>query len=128
MRFPNVRVAYSEAQIGWMPYVVEQADRIWAKPTKVTGLVPSTIPPSERFRDRVFGCVFEDDFGITIRDVVGVNQITFESDYPHQDSTWPHTHDYAKRVLGHLSHSEIDKIVRRNAIDLFGLSVNLPLR
>ena len=43
----------------------------------------------------------KDDFGLEVRDTVGVDQITFESDYPHQDSNWPNTHrEFARAVAG----------------------------
>ena len=28
--FPNLKLAYSEGQIGWMPYVLERADDVWS--------------------------------------------------------------------------------------------------
>ena len=28
-QFPNLRLAYSEGQIGWLPYVLERADDVW---------------------------------------------------------------------------------------------------
>ena len=30
-RFPELRIAYSEGQVGWMPYVLERADKLWAE-------------------------------------------------------------------------------------------------
>ena len=28
-RYPGLRVAYSEGQVGWMPYVIERMDKLW---------------------------------------------------------------------------------------------------
>ena len=28
-RFPRLKIAYSEGQIGWIPYVLERADKVW---------------------------------------------------------------------------------------------------
>ncbi len=28
-RFPKLKAAYSEGQIGWIPYVLERADQVW---------------------------------------------------------------------------------------------------
>ena len=38
---------------------------------------------------------------------IGVDQITFETDYPHQDSTWPHTHDVVSSFASELSPTEL---------------------
>jgi hypothetical protein len=64
---------------------------------------------------------YEDGFGLRSRYDIGIDVITFECDYPHQDSTWPNTLAYAEKILGDLPEDEVFKIVRGNALDLFGL-------
>jgi predicted TIM-barrel fold metal-dependent hydrolase len=125
-RFPDLRIAYSEGQLGWMPYLWERLDTLWRKKNYATEWDPSiTEPPSSYVHGHVWGCFFEDDFAVTVRDVIGVDMITFETDYPHQDSTWPDTKAYTERVLGGLTSDEIHRIVRGNAIDLFDLPTEL---
>jgi hypothetical protein len=38
----------------------------------------------------VYGCVFDDLVGLKWREDVGVDNILFETDYPHSDGTFPH--------------------------------------
>jgi hypothetical protein len=45
----------------------------------------------------------------------------FETDYPHQDGTWPGSVKAAHEQFGHLGQETIRKIARGNAIRLFGL-------
>ena len=45
--------------------------------------------PSEVFRGRVLTCFIEDNVGLRLRDVIGVDNIAWECDYPHPDTTWP---------------------------------------
>ena len=47
----------------------------------------------------------------------------FETDYPHQDGTWPHSREAAAMQFGHLDQAKIDKIARGNAIRLLGLDL-----
>jgi predicted TIM-barrel fold metal-dependent hydrolase len=125
-RFPNLQLAFAEAQIGWWPYVMEQIDRIWNKPRAVSMIDPAVVdPPSSYVPGRVFGCFFEDDFGVAVREHVGIDQITFECDYPHQDTTWPNSKKYAERALAGVPDDEVHKIVRGNAIRLFRLPEEL---
>ena len=127
VRYPNIKVAFSESQIGWMPFVFERLDHLWRKARAGADINPLIVdPPSSYVRGRIYGCFFEDDFGLASRDVIGIDQITFESDYPHQDSLWPHTREYAESAMADLSPEEIHKVVRDNAISLFGLPVTLP--
>jgi len=121
VRFPNLRIAYSESQIGWMPFLLERVDNIFRKSRAWTGIDPViTDPPSTYFAGHVYGCFFEDGFGVRARHAIGIDQITFETDYPHQDTTWPHSIDVVRAFGTDLSDLELRKIVRDNALSLFG--------
>jgi len=53
-----------------------------------------------------------------------MDQICFEVDYPHADSTFPHTKEVLTQIVtaAGLSSDEIYKLLRGNAIHAFGLS------
>jgi len=126
VRFPNVRITFSEDQVGWIPYLLCRADRIWRHNrgwADVSSLIPE--PPSTYYWGRVFGCFFDDALGLELIDKIGVDQVTFETDYPHADGTWPHTKQVAEEQFGHLDQEIVDKVARDNAIKLFDLQ--LPL-
>ena len=53
------------------------------------------------------------------RETVGIDHITFESDYPHGDGTWPDTQHVFADVFGGLTVDEIAKISHENAAKLF---------
>ena len=56
-------------------------------------------------------------------DAVGRKNIMFETDYPHSDSTWPHSAETAQRLMGHLDQETVNKLCRGNAIELLGLDL-----
>ena len=122
VKYPKVKLAYSEGQIGWIPYILERADKVW-EDNRAWGGVADKIPepPSTYYFKNMTGCFFDDVHGLNNLDAVGVDNITFETDYPHSDSTWPHTLEVAKKLMGHLPDETIYKIVRGNAIKLFEL-------
>lgn len=127
-RFPNLKIAFSESQIGWMPFMFERVDNIFTKGSGTAMLDPLiTKPPSHYVPGRVYGCFFEDDFGIEARHAIGIDQITFETDYPHQDTTWPDTVAYAQRAMAGLSRQEIWKICRGNALAMLDLPPSLAI-
>ncbi|WP_322768051.1 amidohydrolase family protein, partial [Frankia sp. Cr1] len=116
----------SESQIGWMPYLFERVDRVWRMGNAASGLPPEiTEPPSSYVAGRVYGCFFEDDFGLASRHAIGVDQITFESDYPHQDTTWPNTRAYAEQAMKDIPAADVERIVRTNAIRMLELPPSL---
>jgi predicted TIM-barrel fold metal-dependent hydrolase len=120
-RFPSLKIAYSESQIGWMPFILERLDSVFHHPTYAELPAIITQPPSTYVPGRVFGCFFDDDTGVANRDRIGIGQIVFEIDYPHQDSTWPDTHLVVDRIAAQVSPAELERILRTNAIDMLGL-------
>jgi predicted TIM-barrel fold metal-dependent hydrolase len=124
-RLPDLKLAYSEGQIGWIPYILERADKVWEDNRAWGGVADKVpMPPSTYYYRQIYGCFFDDVHGLESLDRVGVDNTTFETDYPHSDSTWPHTLETAKKLMGHLPAETIYKIVRGNAIKM--LSLDLP--
>ena len=124
VRFPDLRLAYSEGQIGWLPYILERADDVWMEHRAwggVRDIVPE--PPSSYYYKQVYGCFFRDQHGLESLDRVGVDNITFETDYPHTDSTWPDTKKVAEKMMAGLPDEAIRKIVRGNAIRMLQLDL-----
>jgi predicted TIM-barrel fold metal-dependent hydrolase len=124
VRFPELSLAYSEGQIGWIPYILERCDEVWEQHggwTKAKETLPE--PPSHYYYRQVFGCFFRDKHGIDSLDVVGPDNVTFETDYPHTDSTWPNTKKVAYELMGHLPRETVRKLVRGNAIRMLSLDL-----
>jgi predicted TIM-barrel fold metal-dependent hydrolase len=125
VRHPHLKLAYSEGQIGWIPYILERADDVWVEHRAwggVRDIVPE--PPSTYYYRQVYGCFFRDRHGIDSLDKVGVDNTTFETDYPHTDSTWPNTKKIAIELMGHLPDDVIYKLTRGNAIRMLGLDLD----
>jgi predicted TIM-barrel fold metal-dependent hydrolase len=120
--FPDLKIAYSEGQIGWIPYILERADTVWRENAAWGGVADKVkTPPSELFRKHVYGCFFDDPHGLRSYEEIGVDNITYESDYPHSDSTWPHTRQIAEAQMAGMPEDVVYKIVRGNAIKMLGL-------
>jgi predicted TIM-barrel fold metal-dependent hydrolase len=121
VRFPNLKLAYAESQMGWIPYVLERIDDVWEDNQGWAQTKQIPEPPSTYFHRSVWACFFKDQTGIDMRNKIGIDRITFETDYPHSDSTWPDTRAVAGKLLDGLDEDEVYKIVRGNAIELFQL-------
>lgn len=85
----------------------------------VRDLVPE--PPSTYWHRQIYGCFYRDKHGLASLDTIGEDNVTFETDYPHTDSTWPDTQKiFAEQVEG-MDPVLIDKIARGNAIRMLRL-------
>jgi predicted TIM-barrel fold metal-dependent hydrolase len=80
-------------------------------------------PPEFYFRRQVYACFFRDNFGLKNLDDIGVDNVTFETDYPHSDSTWPHTEQFVREMAVDLDDETLYKIVRGNAIKMLHLDL-----
>jgi predicted TIM-barrel fold metal-dependent hydrolase len=117
--FKTMKIVLSEGSIGWIPYFLERADLVmknhgpWTRQDHhFNGRLPSEV-----FRERFFSCFIEDKVGLQMRDVIGIDTITFENDYPHADVTWPHSPEQLWSDLQETgcSPEDIDKITHLNA-------------
>ncbi len=122
-QFSDLKIAYSEGQIGWIPYILERADTVWRENRGWGGIADKVFePPSELFARHIYGCFFDDPFGLQSIDAIGVDNVTYESDYPHSDSTWPHTAKLAAEQTAGLSDDVVYKVLRGNAIEMLSIT------
>lgn len=118
--FPGIRFALSEGSIGWIPYLLERADYIYENHNIWTGTDLEGRLPSEIFRDHFLACFIEDAAGLRLLDLIGSDIVCLETDYPHSDSTWPHSPERLVKTLGGLDRETVDAITHGNAIRHFG--------
>ena len=57
-------------------------------------------------------------FAFHALDLIGADRVIVESDYPHQDSTWPATQTQPRSDLGHLDPETVRKLAYKNATHL----------
>ena len=121
-KLPSLKLAYSEGQIGWIPYILERADNVWDENRAWGGFgdkVPE--PPSTYYYRQIYGCFFDDVYGLENIEKCGIDNICFETDYPHSDSTWPHSKETGMKLMGNLPEDVVRKLVRGNAIEMLQL-------
>ena len=139
-RMPDLKIALSEGNIGWMPYFIERAEQVldkqrhWAAKAGVqfykgdsgTGAVQAvpqanlgTLDVRRTIRDHIFGCFIEEVSGLRCLDIIGEDNVMIETDYPHSDTTWPDCIEVAQQLVKELPPATQRKILRGNAEKLF---------
>ena len=116
-RFPQIRVAYSEASIGWMPFVLQLMDSYWVRHGGWTQ--SRSQRPTEYFGRNIFGCFIDDPVGASMIEDLGVDAVMVEVDYPHTDTIWPNVRKVVDSELQHLSSEDQYKVRRGNAERVF---------
>jgi predicted TIM-barrel fold metal-dependent hydrolase len=117
-QYPALRVALSEGGTGWIPYFLDRLDRTFEMHHAWTGQDFGGLTPSEVFRRHILTCFIADPVGLALRDEIGVDNICWEQDYPHSDSSWPNAPEEFARMAARFAvpDTDIEKITHENAM------------
>jgi predicted TIM-barrel fold metal-dependent hydrolase len=116
-KFPDIKLAISEGGIGWVPSAMERADRQFLKHRLHQGM--DDLLPSEVWKRNIWGCMIDEPIGLKSRYDVGIDKILWECDYPHCDSTWPHSQKLVAELLDGFPADEVAAMTHGNAESLF---------
>ena len=75
--------------------------------------------PSDFFHRNVFVGFQEDALGLKLREIIGVDNMAWGSDYPHQESTFPKTREILEEILADCTEEEKAKVVGGNAARIY---------
>jgi predicted TIM-barrel fold metal-dependent hydrolase len=117
-KFPDLKIAMSEGGIGWVAMLLDRLDNIVDR-SGYGSTYPSDLRPSEVLQRNFWFCTIDDPSTIDTRHRIGVENILFETDYPHGDGTWPDTQALVEKVWGHLPKDELRMMLSENAAKLF---------
>ena len=122
VQFPKLKLAFAEAQAGWIPYYLQRVDEVWHDRRAWGGIHPLlTEPPSSQVPGRVYFSTFGDPVAFRILDLVGPDQLMFETDYPHNDTNWPRSLEVANKATEGLDEETKRKVLSTNAKKFFGM-------
>jgi predicted TIM-barrel fold metal-dependent hydrolase len=113
--FPDIRIALSEGGTGWIPYFLDRVDRTYDMHHGWTGQDFGDKLPSEVFREHFLTCFISDPIGVRLRHEIGMDNIAWECDYPHSDSSWPQAPEELAQVVIGVPDDEVEKITWGNA-------------
>ena len=120
-RYPKLKVGSIELELSWVPHFLDRLDYNYTQrpPTGDWYTFKEDILPSEFFHQNVFLSFQEDGLGIRDRDIIGVDQIAWGSDYPHPESTFPRSREILEEVLASCTDEEKVKIAGGNIARIY---------
>lgn len=119
-KFPRLNWVFAETGLGWVSSVLEACDYEWEKRHLWTEGILNR--PSELFRRQIFVDFWFETVGIQLREYIGVDNILWESDFPHITSTYPNSWNAVEHSLAGVSPADREKVLFRNATRLYRLS------
>ena len=128
VRFPDIKICLSEGGLGWVAGLLDRLDHV-GRYQQVYGTWEGIeLTPREVMQRNFWFCAIDDPSALEQRHLIGIDHVLLETDYPHQDGTWPDTHDLLHAQIGHFPPEDIRKLTWENASNLFQHPVPEALR
>ena len=120
VRFPTLKIAISEGGIGWVPSLLDRLDHHYAKQGDRRKVwAESELSAAEVLQRNFFFCLVDEPSAMCQVDRIGIDNILFETDFPHADSSWPDTQQLADKHFADMPADVVRKITWENASLLF---------
>jgi uncharacterized protein len=120
-RFPRLKIVSAENDVGWIPNWINRLDHVNSK-------IPSSkrlpLNPSEYVKRSVWATFQDDPLGPATWKFFGTDNYMWASDFPHADSTFPHSLKVIEQNFDGVPQAITRKIVLDNAAKLYGLDLN----
>jgi hypothetical protein len=119
-RFPDLKFSLTEGDVGWIPYFLWRAEHVhdrhqgWTKHE-----FGAHSGPAEVFKRHILCCFINDRIGVKLLDELNIDNVCWESDFPHSDGTWPHAPEELTAVLAGLSDDVVERVTHANAMRHF---------
>lgn len=128
-RFPNLNFVVVESGVGWIPYLLASLDYQWLNCGAHKENPEYKLKPSEFFKRQIYGSFwFERETLKPAIDILGADNILYETDFPHPTSMSPGPAtsaeapaDYMEKAFAGVSREDIGKIVYGNAARIYHL-------
>ncbi len=123
-RCRELKVVSVESGIGWIPFVLESIDYEWQE-TGSESEQKLEMKPSDYFKKHIYGCFwFEKTAPMKLIDVVGEDNVLFETDFPHPTCLFPEVQSHIAEISRDWSETRKRKVLQDNAAALYGIAVS----
>jgi len=123
-RHPKLRIVCVEADAGWVPHFMYRMDHAWKRHRSwlPPGQALSRLP-SEYFAENVY-TTFQDDWvAFQVADLMNWRRLLWANDFPHSDSTWPHSQEMLSKHAAALRPEQRRAILCDNVAELYRIDL-----
>jgi predicted TIM-barrel fold metal-dependent hydrolase len=121
-RVPALQALLVEANIGWIPAMLEQSDDMFLRYRWFTNTA-TKLPtmPSRAFHRHFWATFMVDTVGIELRHRLNVDHLMWSTDYPHTGTDWPNSRVTIERVFAGVPSDEVRRMLHTNCKRLYRL-------
>ena len=121
-RFPKTKWVMVESGLCWIPFILERLEwQLLDTPFENKGLEQPS--PTELFRNQVYSCFwFEQAAPSRLLDIIGFDNVMFETDFPHATCLYPNGVEHALKALANWGEDVQRKVMGGNAAKLYNIA------
>ena len=121
-RFTTLKLLLVEANIGWIPTLLEQVDDMYLRYRWFTnGVEQMPTMPSRTFHRNFWATFMVDTVGIELRHRMNTDHLMWSTDYPHTGTDWPNNRVSIERNFRGVERSTVKKMLHDNCRALYKL-------
>lgn len=119
-RFPTLNFVSAESGVGWIPFILEALQYQMEE----SGCDSYELTPLEYFRRQIYaGFWFENQGAAEMMRKLGIDNVMFETDFPHPTCLYPEPFERINSCLQELNFEERRKVLSTNAAKVYQLDV-----
>jgi len=120
-RHPGLKVVFCEGGFGWVPWTLQDADRIYQ--VYESEMHPKLAHlPSYYFRRQCYSAIMKDDVGLKLAAEYGLtDNLLYSTDYPHAEGIFGNVRQEVKKIFDVLGPENGTKVVGGTAAKLWNL-------
>ncbi len=123
-RYPGLKIVFAEAGIGGLNYLISTCDHEWE--TRRLWTEGLKTRPSEIIQRQMYANFWFEEEGIKLRHEIGIDNIMWESDFPHVAAYYPDSWGSIDRVLKGVPADERRKLLYENALRVYRIKATVP--
>jgi predicted TIM-barrel fold metal-dependent hydrolase len=121
-RFPRLKLLLVEANIGWIPTLLEQVDDMFLRYRWFTnGVEQMRTMPSRIFHRNFWATFMVDTVGMELRHRLNIEHIMWSTDYPHTGTEWPNNRISIERNFRGVPKNQVKAMLHDNCRALYKL-------
>jgi predicted TIM-barrel fold metal-dependent hydrolase len=120
-RHPTLRIGWFEGGINWVPGAIQDAQHMYAS---FRHMLDTDLEHDIRhyWDAHMVSAFMYDPLGLDLVDRIGVDQVMWSSDFPHNESTFGYSEKSLAAVVGAVGPEKAARVVSGNVLDFLGLS------
>lgn len=113
-RHPRLKLLLTEIRVDWIPATLHHLDEVFEAHRDQ---LPGRRRPSEYWPEHCLGgASFIHKAEVAMRHEIGVETLSFGRDFPHPESTWPHTREWLRDAFDGVPEDELRLVLGENII------------